>query len=215
MSRLENPKIPEQLERTGDFSALLRQAQREESALRNFCFSHAGLLSEKTESADFRGCVFENCRLTGCLFSNAYFSDAVFKSCDLSNSDFSRSVFRRVRFENCKAVGAVFSESVWEHAEIRGSHFQMANLPSSVLKNVRLHDSDFSGCGFQQCRFKELCLESCRLIRADFLHTPLCGVDFTDCEIDGIVLSGEELRGAVVTPVQACDLARYLGLIVR
>lgn len=47
---------------------------------------------------------------------------------------------------------------------------------------------------------QELKPEDCNLIRSEFLHTPLHGVDFTACAIDGLLLSGKELRGTLVTP---------------
>ena len=51
--------------------------------------------------------------------------------------------------------------------------------------------------------------------RADFTGTSLKGIDLTEDEIEGLLVSGPELRGAIVTPLQACDLARLLGLIIR
>ena len=44
---------------------------------------------------------------------------------------------------------------------------------------------------------------------------PLNGIDLRTCEIDGIKLTGGELKGAIVTPPQACDLARLLGVDIR
>ena len=40
-------------------------------------------------------------------------------------------------------------------------------------------------------------------------------MDFTTSQISGILLSGSELKGGVVTPLQAAELAPLLGLIVR
>jgi hypothetical protein len=37
----------------------------------------------------------------------------------------------------------------------------------------------------------------------------------TTCQIDGLIVDPPGLRGAVVTAVQACGLAKLLGLIIR
>ena len=34
-------------------------------------------------------------------------------------------------------------------------------------------------------------------------------------DIDGIRLEGSELRGAVVTALQACELAKLLGVVIK
>ena len=47
------------------------------------------------------------------------------------------------------------------------------------------------------------------------MHTPLAGHSFATCNIEGISLEGPELRGARVTALQACELAKLLGVIVE
>ena len=42
------------------------------------------------------------------------------------------------------------------------------------------------------------------------------GLDLRTCALDGLAVSGAfELEGAIVTPLQACELSRYLGLVVE
>ena len=53
------------------------------------------------------------------------------------------------------------------------------------------------------------------LSRMELLKTPLKGVDLRTCTIEGIRLSGEELRGCIVTESQAIQLARFLGLVIE
>ena len=50
---------------------------------------------------------------------------------------------------------------------------------------------------------------------AELFKTPLEGMDLTTCQIDGLIVDPPSLRGAVVTAVQACGLAKLLGLIIR
>ena len=55
----------------------------------------------------------------------------------------------------------------------------------------------------------------CRLLDCNLCGTVLSGIDFTTCDIGGWLLGGVELRGAVVTPFQAAELARLLGVVIK
>ena len=83
------------------------------------------------------------------------------------------------------------------------------------MKRVSFSRSDFSGGSFGGCQVEGVFFDQCNLCECDFFHTPLDGMDFTTSQISGILLSGSELKGAVVTPLQAAELASLLGLIVR
>lgn len=50
---------------------------------------------------------------------------------------------------------------------------------------------------------------------ANLSGTLLRGMDLTTDSLEGLLLGGEELRGAVVTPYQAAGFARLLGLTVK
>ena len=43
----------------------------------------------------------------------------------------------------------------------------------------------------------------------------LVGADLRSSEIDGVVLLPADVRGAIVSPAQAMDLARLLGIVIR
>ena len=55
------------------------------------------------------------------------------------------------------------------------------------------------------------------LQNASFFKTPLKGMDFTTCDIKGLVLSDEcsEVRGAVMDLYQAAELAKRLGIVIK
>ena len=126
--------------------------------------------------------------VSGCVFENCRFSSAIFH-----DASFSDVIFRNCEISNVDYSECFFRRVVFEDSKMIGSNFAEAIL-----------------CGFKSVQFEES-----KLIGIEFLHTPLTGIDFTTNEIDGIQLSGEELRGAIVTPVKACDLSRLLGLVIR
>lgn len=112
-------------------------------------------------------------------------------------------------------LGLSLPDAVLDHAEFSGCTCRFLSLSAAKLKAVRFAGCDCSDGSFQECTLKSVQFGGCNLSRSDFLHTPLKGINLTDDEIGGIVLSGPELRGAVVTMMQACDLSRYLGLVIQ
>ena len=53
------------------------------------------------------------------------------------------------------------------------------------------------------------------LAEAELGGMPLKGIDLRSTDIRGIRLTGGELKGAIVSPVQAMELARLLGVEIR
>ena len=62
---------------------------------------------------------------------------------------------------------------------------------------------------------QDLSFESCKLVKINFCRTRLAGIDFSANQLEGILISGDELRDAVVSPLQAMELARLLGVRVK
>jgi len=40
-------------------------------------------------------------------------------------------------------------------------------------------------------------------------------MDISDCEFEGVSLSIDDIKGAIVSPMQAMDFSRLLGLIIK
>ena len=53
------------------------------------------------------------------------------------------------------------------------------------------------------------------LLNGNFQGTSLAGIDLTTDDIDGLLLMGGELKGAVVTLLQAANLAKLLGVVIK
>ena len=68
-------------------------------------------------------------------------------------------------------------------------------MESAILKNIEFTD--------------------CDLTRATLFGTPMKGLDLTTCTLDGVLVNLPDLRGMIVTPLQAAELAKLLGLVVK
>ena len=114
-----------------------------------------------------------------------------------------------------------------EGADVSGARLEHVLLKDSRLEGVNLDGASLAGCVFADCRMagawltglraRDWKLERCDLTRASVVGTPLRDQDLSEGSIEGLVLSesAAELRGAVVSPLQAVELARLLGVRVR
>ena len=119
--------------------------------------------------------------------------------------------------QGCKGVGTSFSSSKLVNTLLQDCILELANLDGASLEKLAFRGCSLNDVWFTECKLKQLALEDCTLTHPNFFRTPLAGVDFTRCRLSGLVCTenGAELKGAIVTPEQAVELARLLGLVVR
>ena len=116
-----------------------------------------------------------------------------------------------------KALAASLPDCRLAHVRLEECNFTEANFTGASLENVRLEECDFSAASLSEWRHKGLSLAHSKFFRTSFFKTPLAGLDFTDSELEGVVVSdtATELKGAAVNVRQAAELARLLGVTVR
>ncbi|MBQ7138258.1 MAG: pentapeptide repeat-containing protein, partial [Clostridia bacterium] len=104
-------------------------------------------------------------------------------------------ILRGVTLRDCKADYVNLSEIKADRMLLTGCAMPEAAVESANLKNVKFTD--------------------CDLTRATLFSTPMKGIDMTTCTLDGILVNLLDLRGMVVTSLQASELAKLLGLVVK
>lgn len=75
------------------------------------------------------------------------------------------------------------------------------------LKQVLFAHGDMQGGALESCRFESVAFDTCSLVEAEFSRTPLKGIDLTSSKLEGIRLGVADLRGVIVSPLQALDLS--------
>ena len=151
----------------------------------------------------------------GCRFREARLTDVLFENCDLSNVDLSGSVLFRVEFRACKLMGTNLSDGVLNNVLFRHCNARYMNLSMGRLKQVLFAHGDMQGSALESCRLEAVAFDTCSLVEAEFSRTSLKGIDLTSSRLEGLRLGVGDLRGVIVSPVQALDLTRYLGLVVK
>lgn len=200
---------------TEPLQQLFERAEEEETDISRFSFINDIVVHLKLHTITVSDCTFTKCTFHDFLAERIYFHHVTFENCDLSGATFSEGCLRSVTFRNCKLAGTNFVECTLDTMMVKDSFAEYANLNYCKITHWQAAASTFCHASITDCTAKGMAFNDCNLQQAEFLHTPLQKVDLTTNQIEGLVLSGPELRGAIVTPMQACDLARYLGLIIQ
>ncbi|WP_367925162.1 pentapeptide repeat-containing protein [uncultured Ruthenibacterium sp.] len=214
--RVPKPVLPTQLEDAIPLEEVLSLKDRDGVLLDGYRFENGNIAGWDLEKSEYKGCTFSGCRFTGAHMSKGWIRDVIFERCDLSGVRLVESSLQRVWFLGCKLSGANLAGAVLQDVRFHECTADGIVLAESGLKNVQFENCKLQQASFSSVRKKlSLSLDRCDLRAADFFHTPLKSIDLTSCEIDGIRLEGPELRGAIVTAIQACELAKLLGVVIR
>ena len=192
--------VPPMMEEQETSTSTLQELLEKEETVSNliFCKGKEEGISKSYKS--FKNCTFRNQTFSECKFRSSQLTDVRFENCDLSNISFAESSLYRVEFISCKLLGTNLSETTMNHVLLHDCNAAYINLAMSKMNQVR---------------FSSVAFESCDLVEADFSHAPLRGIDLRTSRIGGITLNISDLKGAVITSLQAMDLLPLLGVIIE
>lgn len=209
------PRIPSQLIMVEDLQAL-KNASEDDIQIAGVTIHEENEAGQDHYKLDVGTSVFERSKFIDCDFEKASFVDVVFDNCDFSNSRFVKAYFNRCEFRNCKCLGTVFNEAVIKHTKIIDSVLKYASLNDAKFEYVEMDHCDMTESSISETVYKSWNARGCLFIGTNFFHTKLKNFDFTNCELEDIIISDtlEEIRGAKITAVQALEAARLLGMKV-
>lgn len=100
---------------------------------------------------------------------------------------------------------------------IKQSKFDYANFTQAFWENTVIEDTSFVSAFISETKLKGIVLERNKFDSTDFFKTSLKGMDFTSCELQGILLSEDmrEIKGAKMNIFQAAEIARMIGIIIE
>lgn len=167
------------------------------------------------------GTTFDRCVFRGCTFDHADFRDSTlrdvrFEDCRFINTAFDKAWLNRVDLIGCSAPGLSLMQARLAGVFACDCDLSYANLSETSIDRFRLSGTRLREAALQRAKMKNAQFTDCDFTRIDVFGTSLRGVDLTECTFQVPVLSADyhELRGAVVSPEQAVDLARLLGVTV-
>jgi uncharacterized protein YjbI with pentapeptide repeats len=204
------PDLPDTLTSCTGLMDKLSRDERVEECL----FTGVSYAGENLKGLDVLRCRFVKCDFSECSMELAGFRDTVFEACDFSNCDFSKASFQKTLFQGCKLMGADFIEGSLRHVRFLDVSCGYVNFADSRVQDTAFEKSRLPNAAFSRCKMTAS-FEDCDLMQSLFQQTPLKDIDLRTCRLQGIQITLPDLKGAVVTPVQASDLAALLGLVIK
>ncbi len=203
-NELESP------DKTGDKAELWLESEAELRGLRLTGAARGG-----AQSGRFSQILWHEARLGAVSMSRAHFEDTIFRGCDIANLD-ARQVFAsRVEVVECRATGFCAPESDWRDATFRGSNFSLCQFRHAKFERARFQECDLREADFQNADLRGVIFENCDLRGAQFSFAKLQNADMRTCKTEDLSVDAGALRGLIVSPLQAAQLAAILGLQVR
>ena len=98
----------------------------------------------------------------------------------------------------------------FEECNMNYANFNMSNIRDTEFKSCGLNSSSFN-----EVKLKEVTYKETSLIRAQFVETPLKNIDLSTSNIEGILIKIQELKGLIVNDIQAIQLSKILGIIIK
>ena len=112
-------------------------------------------------------------------------------------------------------TGDSFIDSLLNNVSFTESNLNYANFAMANMENILLDNTILRNSNFQENKFKNIVLKNANLTQAQFFKSSLNGIDFSDSLIDGIVVSIEDLKGAIINEFQAVDLIGLIGVKIK
>lgn len=211
--KVDNPKILQQLH---SYNSVQTVPEAEEKVIRNACIEGEEASGQELRRMEFYGCVLKESKYIHCDFSKSSFIDVVFYKCDLSNTDFKECYFMRCEFISCKGVGVDMQSSVMKHTKASDMNLRYANLNNIYLEHVFFDKTDMMEASMSEAKYKDWKAADTKFVGTNFFHTNLRGFDFTENELTGLLVSEDlsELKGIKISPVQALEIVKLLGITI-
>lgn len=209
-------RVPDSLGEHVGFDQLLEAFAEGEALVANTSIHGIELAYEDAGEATFDTVLFRSCQFEGVDFSGCTFRDVRFESCRFVRCSMERAWLNRCDFAACSAPGINMLHARLAAVGFWDTDLSFANLSETSIDQMRVASSRLREAALQSARLKRCEFVQSDLIRLDVFRTPLKGIDVSTCDFAAPVLSSDyrELRGAVVSPSQALELAGLLGVVV-
>lgn len=175
----------------------------------------SGVARGDARNGRFSGVLWQNARLSAISLAGAHLEDTIFRDCDLANLDARRVFASRVEVLECRALGFCAPESDWRDAVFRACNFSLCQFRHAKFERARFQECDLREADFQNADLRGVIFQDCDLRGVQFSFAKLQNADVCTSQTENLGVDASALRGLVVSPLQAAQLAAILGLQVR
>lgn len=185
-----------------------------EDSFKDGYISDCKIENQTAAHVSFEGVIFKNVEFKAAVFNLLELTDVRFENCDLSNANFNGAIIHRTEFINCKLMGVNLSDATLQNVYIEQCNGGFALMSYVHMKKVIFEESIFENSNFQNSHFEKVQFRKCNFKLSQMSGTSLSGMDLSNSNVEGLGIQLENLRGSIVSPMQAVDFSRLLGLIV-
>ncbi len=187
----------------------------DEDSYKDTCISDCKIENQEAGHVSFEGVIFKNVELRAALLNSLELTNVRFENCDLSNANLSGAIIHRTEFINCKLVGVNLSDAMLQNVYMEQCNGKFALMSLVQMKRVIFKESIFENSNFQNSHFAGVRFIKCNFRLCQMSGTSLSGIDFSDSNVEGLGIQLKDLAGAIVSPMQAVDFSRLLGLVIK
>lgn len=83
------------------------------------------------------------------------------------------------------------------------------------MKNVIMEDCAFENSNFQNSSFNKVQFGKCNFRLSQMSGTSLLGIDLSNSNVEGLGIQPEDIRGAIVSTMQAVEFSKLIGLVIN
>ena len=90
-----------------------------------------------------------------------------------------------------------------------------ANFSLASIEKVAFEDTSLRNSNFLENKLKNIIYNKADLTQAQIFKTSLKDIDLSNSNIEGIAVSIEDIKGAIINQFQAIDLMYLLGVKIK
>ncbi|MYL43488.1 pentapeptide repeat-containing protein [Virgibacillus massiliensis] len=167
------------------------------------------------EHVRFEEVYLKKVTLSQSRLSFSRWTDVIFNGCDLSNVDFQDAYFNRVAFHNCKLAGADFDQANFQDVQFIECEAPYCLFNQTLLRDMAFRQCLLKGANFMEVQFDNVQFGYSVIQDVTFTGSSLASIDLSNCQFRTIHLTGEELRGAIISAEQAVSFIELFGVQVK
>jgi uncharacterized protein YjbI with pentapeptide repeats len=177
-------------------------------------YQRLDLTGRSASRPHFDTVIFTQVLATGTRFDHLRAEDVRFMGCNLANAAWPNLGCHRAEFIGCRMTGFVTLEADFSDTVFRDCKIDLAQFYNTKMRGVRFEDCPLTGSDFRMTDLTGAVFVRCDLSNTDFTGASLAGVDLRTCQMDGMRVGPDELRGATIDEAQALALVRAMGITV-
>ena len=166
-------------------------------------------------SLRFMTCLLERVSFARCTIGSSRFQDIRLERCDLSNAVLRGSGATRIELVDCRWTGLKAIECRWRDVLIENCDARYAQFTDGAVIVSEFRMSQFQDADFRNTALHDSIFVQASLTRADLSGAKLRNVDLRGADISEATLRINDVYGAIVSPAQAMELSRLLGVLIR